>query len=112
MLVVVLWAAVLTEQVSGSEKDVSDKGADMITLQGGAPGDVPFPHGLHQESLGDCNVCHDSYPEKKDAILAKQKAGELKRQQVMNSQCINCHLERQSESEASGPTECQKCHRR
>ncbi|MFO7930359.1 MAG: cytochrome c3 family protein [Thermodesulfobacteriota bacterium] len=112
VLVLVLLAAALAAETSESEKDASDKGADMITLRGGAPGDVPFPHGLHQQSLQDCKVCHDSYPEKKDAIIDRQKAGELKKQQVMNNQCIKCHVARQDESRASGPTKCQSCHRR
>lgn len=111
-MVLVVCSAALAAGTSESENDASDRGADMITLQGGAPGDVPFPHELHQQNLEDCKVCHDSYPEKKDAIRDRQKAGELKRQQVMNSQCIKCHVARRTESRASGPTKCQRCHLR
>ncbi|MCF8110727.1 MAG: cytochrome c family protein [Desulfobacteraceae bacterium] len=73
---------------------------------------MQFPHQLHKQTLGDCSKCHALYSEGKGAIRAAQEAGELKKQQVMNTQCIKCHVERQSVAAPSGPTKCAKCHRR
>ncbi len=89
-----------------------EAGAEMIRLEGGFLGKVQFPHRLHQQNTNDCNVCHDMFPKQEGAIEAKQKAGELKKQQVMNDQCIQCHLARQSEGKPSGPADCAGCHQR
>ncbi|MFW5908048.1 MAG: cytochrome c3 family protein [Desulfosalsimonas sp.] len=109
-LVFLLCIAVVSAETS--EKDAHDAVAEMITLEGGTLGKVQFPHQLHQKTLGDCSECHVLYPPEKRAIRAAQKAGDLKKQQVMNTQCIKCHVGRQSIAKPSGPTKCAKCHRR
>lgn len=95
-----------------SEKLSTGMGVEMISLEGGSLGKVGFPHLLHQQALGGCKECHDLYPAENGAISTLQKTGELKRQQVMNTQCIQCHVERQSVSKPAGPTKCAKCHQR
>lgn len=98
--------------VDASGKDPQESGAGMINLEGGSLGAVQFPHRLHQQKINDCNACHDLFPREKGAIKAQQEAGKLEKQQVMNIHCIKCHMERNSASKPSGPTQCAKCHRR
>ncbi|MFW5908672.1 MAG: cytochrome c3 family protein [Desulfosalsimonas sp.] len=95
-----------------SEKEAKDTGAEMISLEGGALGKVGFPHLLHQQALGSCKECHELYPAENGAIITLQKTGEIKRQQVMNTRCIKCHVERKSVSKPSGSTKCARCHQR
>jgi len=87
-----------------------NKGADLIELQGGTRGNVPFPHHQHQERLVDCQICHATF-EQKAGIIAELKAqGKLKKKHVMNKLCTKCHKETQKTGEKSGPTTCSKCH--
>ncbi len=97
---------------ASSEQKASDKGAELMTLEGGTLGDVPFPHRRHQESVNDCSSCHELFPRESGAIRAQQKAGALKKQKVMNDQCIKCHLARSSAGKSAGPTKCGTCHQR
>ena len=97
---------------ASSEQKASDKGAESMTLEGGTLGDVPFPHRLHQENVNDCSSCHELFPQESGAIRAQQKAGALKKQKVMNDQCIKCHLARSSAGKSAGPTKCGACHQR
>ena len=69
----------------------SDKGAEQMDLFGGTRGKVPFPHHQHQKNLGDCNACHDVFPQTAGAIESMKAQGKLKQKQVMNKQCIKCH---------------------
>ncbi|MCF8037658.1 MAG: cytochrome c family protein [Desulfobacteraceae bacterium] len=114
-ILIFLLAAVIS--VSGiaaasSGQKASDKGAEAMTLEGGTLGDVPFPHRLHQENVNECSSCHELFPQESGAIRAQQKVGELKKQKVMNDQCIKCHLARSSAGKSAGPTKCGKCHQR
>lgn len=85
-------------------------GAEKIVIDGGKPGNVSFPHKLHQDNLKDCNVCHGVFPEE-SGIIAKLKAeGKLKKQQVMNTQCLKCHKDTKNAGQPSGPTACASCH--
>ncbi|MFP3981002.1 MAG: cytochrome c3 family protein [Desulfobacterales bacterium] len=83
-----------------------------MQLEGGTLGDVPFPHRLHQENVNECSSCHELFPQESGAIRAQQEAGALKKQKVMNDQCIKCHLARSSAGKSAGPTKCGTCHQR
>lgn len=89
-----------------------NKGAEKIELDGGTRGIVPFPHRMHQDNLTDCQVCHDIFPQEAGAIRKLKAEGTLKRQQVMNKQCIGCHRENKRDGKPAGPTLCSKCHQR
>ena len=88
----------------------SDPGPDKLILDGGKSGDVPFPHLRHQQSLEDCTVCHNIFPQKRGAIDALKLRGDLKKKQVMNKQCIKCHREIKKTGKKAGPTSCRTCH--
>jgi hypothetical protein len=96
----------LAPQVLGAKS----MGAREIKLAGGSRGDVPFPHFGHQNRLGDCNVCHDLFPQTKGSIEKLKAQGKLKSKQVMNKHCIKCHKAEKKAGNASGPTTCAKCH--
>lgn len=87
-----------------------DKGAEKIVLEGGKTGNVPFPHKLHQDKLDNCDVCHSVFPQEKGSIEKLKAEGELKKKQVMNTQCLKCHRDAKKAGEASGPTGCTTCH--
>lgn len=87
-----------------------DMGPKDIKLQGGKRGNVPFPHQRHQETLGDCDICHTVFPQKTGAIEELKGKGELKKKYVMNKLCTKCHKDRKKAGEPSGPTTCSKCH--
>jgi len=85
-------------------------GAPQMDLNGGERGKVPFPHLKHQETLGDCNICHSVFPQKADSIDALKAEGKLKPKEVMNKQCVKCHKDNKKEGKPTGPTTCSKCH--
>lgn len=89
-----------------------ETGAPQMDLEGGSRGRVPFPHQAHQQTLTDCQVCHAVFAQKTGAIKAAVDAGELKKKEVMNKQCIKCHRERKRAGQPSGPTSCTQCHKR
>jgi len=93
-------------------QETIDKGAAEMKLESGRLPAAPFPHRLHQETLDDCNVCHNMFPQKRGAIQKLQEQGKLKKQQVMNQSCIACHKERKTAGESSGPVSCTDCHAR
>ncbi len=104
---------VVTSAYAVAQQDAAaPAGAAKITLDGGFIGNVPFPHHLHQKSAGDCKACHQLYPQEKGVIGSLKETGKLKKQQVMNSQCISCHKENQTAGKPAGPTQCNKCHQR
>ena len=47
---------------------VQNKGAAQLTIEAGERGAVQFPHHLHQDKLGDCNICHSYFPQEPHAI--------------------------------------------
>ena len=93
-------------------QEPADKGAAMMELESGRLPAAPFPHRLHQETLDNCKACHDMFPQKRGAIKELQAQGKLKKQQVMNQNCIACHKERKKAGEPSGPVSCTDCHAR
>lgn len=95
-----------------ADSDLSEKnlGKAELILPGGTPGDVPFPHRLHQETLKDCNLCHDMFPREKGVIEKLKAEDKLRRKQVMNAKCTKCHRDNQLEGKNSGPVTCSGCH--
>lgn len=89
---------------------ITNKGADQIELNGGTSGSVAFPHHRHQTDLGDCNLCHEVFPQTPGAIDALKAQGALKPKHVMNKMCIKCHRAEKKAGNPSGPTTCSKCH--
>jgi len=90
----------------------ADKGAAMMQLESGRLPAATFPHRLHQEKLDDCNACHSMFPQKRGAIKELQAQGKLKKQEVMNKNCIACHKESKMAGKSSGPVSCMDCHAR
>lgn len=87
-----------------------DRGAAQLTLDGGSRGVVPFPHHRHQNTLGDCNACHNLFPKELGGIQRLKKEGKLVKKQVMNKHCIKCHKAQKKLGNPSGPKTCSKCH--
>ncbi len=88
-----------------------DRGPEQMILEGGAPGDVPFPHRLHQKSANDrCEVCHDLFPQKRGSIQQMIADGKLRSKEIMNKHCVKCHREMKREGKVTGPTSCTQCH--
>ena len=91
--------------VAGIEK----KGQEQIILDGGQRGVVGFPHRQHQKTLGDCNICHNIFPQKLGVIQDLKNQGSLAKKRVMNH-CTGCHRNRVKQGLRAGPTSCRKCH--
>jgi hypothetical protein len=89
---------------------VTNQGAEKIELSGGDRGKVLFPHHQHQTALGDCNICHQLFPQTPGAIDAMKAKGQLEQKQVMNKMCIKCHKAEKMGGRPSGPTACTQCH--
>lgn len=89
---------------------VVNTGAEKITIDGASKGEVSFPHREHQEVLKDCKVCHDVFPMELGVIKKLKDEKVLKRKQVMNKTCIQCHKDRKKAGESYGPTSCNDCH--
>ena len=89
---------------------VENQGAKDITLDGGKKGNVNFPHHLHQNAIGSCNACHDLFPKTAGTIKDFKEQGKLKKMQVMNKICIECHKLKEKAGEKAGPTKCAQCH--
>ncbi len=89
---------------------VENKGAEKIQIDGGSRGAVPFNHHAHQERLGDCNVCHASFPQEPQSLARLKESGQLKSKDVMNKLCIKCHKAEKIAGNKTGPTTCSKCH--
>jgi hypothetical protein len=87
-----------------------NKGKNEILIDGGKQGSITFPHQLHQDNGNDCMVCHASFPQKEGALKASQKAGVLKKKQVMNKTCLKCHRDSKKAGKTYGPVRCSGCH--
>ena len=103
-----LFFAVGSIALSGAP--VENKGAAEIKLPGGKRGLVPFPHHRHQDTLGDCEICHSVFPQKAGIIKELKAQGKLKKKHVMNTLCTKCHKQKKKEGLKAGPTTCVKCH--
>ncbi len=88
------------------------KGKKEMNLDGGKTGAVAFDHHLHQAVVGDCMVCHKSFPQKEGALNDAKATGKLKRKQVMNKTCIKCHRAKKKAGEKHGPVSCKSCHKK
>lgn len=104
MLVVFMLVAVFCLSVQAQ-----NKGASKMVINGGKSGNVPFPHGLHQEKLPECNACHDLFPQKAGIIDELKAKGEMKSKTVMNN-CQKCHRKTKRAGLKTGPVSCKKCH--
>jgi hypothetical protein len=107
-LVVVLLAAVAL--IASMAVAAENKGADQISIDGGARGNISFPHHAHQTRLKDCNICHAVFPQEPDALRKLKDSGQLIQKQVMNKQCIACHKAEKKAGNKAAPTTCSKCH--
>lgn len=108
----VLLLVVLMVAVSVAGVDAMDQGAAEMTMGGGERGEVWFPHQQHQKTLGDCNLCHDLFPQVSGSIEKQKVEGVLKQKQVMNKKCIACHRKMKKAGQASGPVSCKNCHKK
>ncbi|MCU0599827.1 MAG: cytochrome c family protein [Desulfobacterales bacterium] len=94
----------------GVQAEDQNKGSESIKITAGSMAPVTLPHHLHQKVLNDCNLCHDLFPQTLGSINDLKSQQKLKKQQVMNSKCIQCHKTKKEAGEETGPTECAKCH--
>lgn len=86
-----------------------NKGAKQIIINGGTTGNVTFKHQLHQDSLGDCKLCHNLIPQTPGIIKKLKDEGKLEKKKVMN-QCQKCHREKTNAGLKTGPVTCKGCH--
>ena len=91
---------------------MAQMGAETLALEGGSRGVVPFPHHLHQRALGDCNACHNLFPQETGAIERLKGEGKLVKKQVMNKHGIKCHRTEKKAGKKAGPVSCAKCHQK
>jgi hypothetical protein len=89
---------------------MENKGAEKIQIDGGSRGAIPFPHRSHQDSLGDCNICHTMFPQEPQSLAKLKENGQMKPKNVMNKLCIKCHKAEKKAGNKAGPTTCSKCH--
>ncbi len=90
----------------------NEKGAEKITITAGKKGDILFPHRRHQAALGDCRICHATFPKEAGSINRMKAAKTLKRKQVMKTVCLACHRKMRKMNQPTGPTSCGKCHQK
>lgn len=64
-----------------------------------------------QAAFGDCNSCHNLFPQTAGAIQELNRQDKLKKKEVMN-QCTKCHKELASTDKKGGPVKCKECHQR
>jgi hypothetical protein len=106
----------LAVTISGNVISVASDKAEMATgamdieIGGGEKGNIHFPHRRHQESLGDCNICHSLFKQEPWSIEDSKARGELVKKQIMNSLCLRCHRAESEKGNKSAPTTCSKCH--
>jgi Cytochrome c7 and related cytochrome c len=107
-----MFAAILFHTpIAGSGDGVENRGAKTILIFGGKMRDVHFPHQRHQDTLGDCDVCHDLFPKKSGSIQELKDRGILEKKLIMQKHCIDCHRKMKSAGRNTGPTSCARCHR-
>ncbi len=85
-------------------------GKEEINIDGGKKGNIDFPHLIHQDILGDCNICHAVFPKKAGIIKELKAQKKLKKRQVMTKICLNCHKSMKKAGKETGPTNCSQCH--
>ena len=82
--------------------------ADTMVLKGGSPGDVPFPHKVHQD-MKNCDACHKTFAKEAGSIEKAIAAGTLKKKDAMKV-CVDCHKATKEKGAKTGPTSCKECH--
>ena len=111
MKIRVVWTVLLIFCfISSAAVAVQNQGSKEIKLDGGKKGPISFAHHLHQDIVGDCNVCHSIFPKEQGAIKDLIVQKELKKKQVMNKTCLKCHRAKKKAGEDHGPTACSACH--
>lgn len=86
-----------------------NKGAKEIILPGGTIGNVTVKHHFHQDVLGDCNLCHNLFPQTAGMVQKMKDNGKLESKKLMN-QCQSCHREKTNAGLKAGPVTCKGCH--
>lgn len=107
--VIVVGGLVLSVSLAGVA--FAGNGAETMVLKGGSPGDVSFPHKVHQDKLKDCKLCHKLFGEEAGAIQKGIAAKTLKKKDAMK-ECMDCHKATKAKGEKSGPTGCKECHKK
>jgi hypothetical protein len=97
--------------IAASEQTRSHENHENMVLEGGQTGDVFFPHHIHQNTLGDCNYCHNLFPKASNSIEKLKAEGKLEKKEVMNN-CTKCHKQKVENNEKAGPTSCKGCHQK
>lgn len=87
-----------------------NRGGEVLTVDGASKGAITFPHKEHQDTLKDCKICHDTFPQELGVIKKMKGNKELKRKQVMNDVCLKCHKEYKASGKNHGPINCNGCH--
>lgn len=109
-IIFIMAAGLFLSPASGNT--VQDKGRENLTLPGGKSGPVVFAHHLHQERISDCQICHKDFAQKAGSLEAAINAGDLKKKQVMNKTCNQCHRIKKEDGKKTGPTDCKACHKK
>ncbi len=89
---------------------MQNQGNEKIDLDGGEKGNIDFSHRIHQNALGDCNICHAVFPKKAGIIKELKTQKKLRKRQVMNKTCLQCHRSMKKAGKDTGPTNCSACH--
>jgi hypothetical protein len=89
-----------------------NKGPEKLVIEAGSKGNITLPHREHQQNLRDCKICHTFFPKKAGSITVMKADGKLKKKQVMNKLCLNCHRKLKKAGKDAGPTSCSGCHKK
>ncbi len=108
VLALCLALAVVPAQTATSDQ----KGPETLVIDGGRKGNITLPHREHQQNLKDCKICHSIFPKKAGSINAMKDDGALKKKQVMNKLCLNCHRALKKAGRDAGPISCSGCHKK
>jgi len=84
---------------------IASENFNDVKIQGGFMGVITFPHSTHENSVDNCQKCHEIFPQKMGAIQTLKDSNALEKKYVMKTLCISCH-----KSNDSGPTMCYGCH--
>ena len=85
VLVVLCGAVIIAGLFAGVGFGEQNRGAEMLTLFGGKTGSVSFPHHQHQETLKDCNTCHNVFAQESGVIEEMKSQKKLAKKQVITS---------------------------
>lgn len=105
-----IFAAIIMIVSCAAAVAMQNTGKERILIDGGAKGNIDFPHRIHQDAVSDCTVCHSVFPQKEGSIKELKVQQKLEKKQVMNGTCLNCHRAMKKEGRQTGPTSCNQCH--